>query len=332
MIEIDGQHAGGQLLRTALSLSAATGKAFEITKIRGQRQERGLKPQHLTAVHAMQKLCNADLQGDNIGSNDLVFKPNEIKGGSFTFDIGTAGSTILILQTLIPACLREEKSSTFTIKGGTDTLWCPGSMYFQNVFCNFMEKIGINIDFHVEKYGFYPKGNGIVACTVKPCVQLNNINFAERGSLKSMNANVIVSNDLQKRNVLERIMKGFKENFNEPIDINSQYVDTHSTGGFIHANVRYENYNVGADVIGERTKRAEDIGKECAEKIKLLTQSDGVDKYAADQLMVYMGLKRSGSVKSVEITDHIKTNAQVIEKFLPVKFTIKSQLIRCEPR
>jgi len=181
--------------------------AFEITKIRGQRQERGLKPQHLTAVHAMQKLCNADIQGDNISSNDLVFKPNDIKGGNFTFDIGTAGSTVLILQTLIPACLREERQSAFTIKGGTDTLWCPGSMYFQNVFCNFLEKIGIDIDFHVEKFGFYPKGNGTVACTVRPCVQLNNINFAERGSLKGIKADIIVSNDLQKRVVLDHQSK-----------------------------------------------------------------------------------------------------------------------------
>jgi len=329
MITIDGSVGGGQLLRTALSLSAATGQAFEITHIRGQRTERGLKPQHLTAVHAMQRLCQARVEGDRLGSTSLRFEPGKVSGGHYRFDIGTAGSTTLVLQTLLPACLREEHASVFELVGGTDTTWCPPSLYFRDVFCDFLKRLGVHVEVKVERFGFYPRGGGKILAIVKQCKELKSISFVERGQQQRIHVAAYASRTLQSRQVIERMIKGFQDHFSSPVEVEQQYVDTFSPGCFLHCHAEYEHYVVGDDVLGEPKKRAEDVGEECAEKMIALMKGDGVDAYAADQLMIYMGLKGEGKVNVMTITDHVKTNAQVIEQFLPVQFNIENNTIHC---
>jgi len=330
MISLDGSQGGGQLLRTALSLSAATGQAFEIKNIRGQRAKGGLQPQHLAAVHAVQQLCGAQVEGDRRGSTSLRFEPGTIKGGKYTFDIGTAGSTTLLLQTLIPACLREEKESIFIVKGGTDTLWCPPSHYFLHVFCRFLHAMGLTVHADIKRYGFYPKGGGEVSFTMDAHQQLGDIHFVERGALQTIDVCALVSKDLMQRQVGERMLKGFQTVFpDKMVRYDVHPVDTLSPGCVLHSHAHYEHFAVGADVLGEQKKKAEDVGKECALQLQRVMKSEGVDAYAADQLMIYLGLKGEGTIATDKITDHMTTNAQIIEQFLPVRFSMKKNVIMC---
>ncbi|MEK6862289.1 MAG: RNA 3'-terminal phosphate cyclase [Nanoarchaeota archaeon] len=331
MIEIDGQHSGGQSLRSALSLSVYTGKPFKIINIRGKREEGGLKHQHLAAVNAMAYLCNAKVIGAQLGSKELEFYPGDIDKTKIDIDIKTAGSSTLILQTIIPACLNYNKKIKIDVKGGTDTTHCPMSLYFMQVFCDFLYRIGLDFKFDIKRFGFYPKGGGELYFELNPNHSLKEINYLNRGNIINIDVHAVASKDLEKRNVINRIIKSFeiKIGGDIPIETHENYVYTLNTGCFIHSHIHYENYKVGDGVLGEPKKMAEDVGRECAEKINKLINSNGVDKYAVDQLMIYMAIKGKGKLLASEITDHVLTNKDVIEKFLPVKFDIKNKLIEC---
>lgn len=331
MITLDGSQGGGQLLRTALSLSAVTQQAFTIKNIRGQREEQGLKPQHLTAVQAVQHLCHADVIGAQLGSKEITFIPHRVEGGTFHFDIGTAGSTTLLLQTLIPACLREDQPTTITVQGGTDTLWCPPSMHFQHVFLEALQRIGITLSLEIKRYGFYPKGGGEMRLTLYPFDGFQPIHFVERGSLERLKIYSLASDHLQQKQVAERMAQEFQKLLPESMAV-VHYVKTLSPGCLLHSVAQFHKYAVGEGLLGDVRLSAENVGKTVALKTQTLLLQQGVDGYLGDQLMLYMAMAGKGEVLVPAITDHMRTNAAVIEQFLPVKFTFEKNLIACRKK
>lgn len=188
MISIDGSYleGGGQTLRTAVALSAITGKPCKIFNIRKGRKKPGLQAQHLKGIEAAAKLCNAELKNAKIGSDSIEFAPKKIKGGYFSIDIGTAGSISLVLQTLVLPAIHAEEEVILEITGGTDVPWSPDIEYFQEVFCRNIKKMGIEIESEILKYGFYPKGGGKVKVKIKPCKNLKSLNLTERGICKKI--------------------------------------------------------------------------------------------------------------------------------------------------
>ena len=332
MITIDGGTAGGQLLRTALSLSAITKQPFKITDIRGRRSNPGLQPQHLTAVQAAREICSAEVKGASLKSNSLEFIPHDLKGGNYTFDIGTAGSTTLLLQTILPVLLKADQPSEVTVLGGTDTKWAVPSMDFKNVFLEYLDKIGIETEFEIEKFGFYPKGGGKVSLKVCPATLLRKLDIMKRGNPEMLNIISYCSNDLKKSEVAERMVKSFKENFNfdKETVADIKYFNTLSTGGFINAHVHFQNCILSQTCLAERGKKAEDVGRECAGLLKKeLSSESTADIHTSDQLMIYMAMSGGGYIKIAEVTEHMKTNASVIEKFLPVRFDFSDNSIKC---
>ena len=333
MIEIDGSYGegGGQILRTSLALSAVTGKQFRIYNIRKGRPKPGLKPQHHAAIDSVAKISNAKVKGNSIGSEEVEFYPGKIRGGKFKFEIGTAGSITLLLHALIPPLLHAEGESEIEITGGTNVLWSPTTDYFRHVFCNFLDRMGISIKVDVKKHGFYPRGGGKILVRVHPNKKLKQLNLVERGNFERIDIWSISSRELKGRNVSERQLDSFVKILDFEGHRHAIYVDTLSQGSSIHAHAHYSNTKIGADVLGERGKPAEEIGKSCALLLKKQMDSGAcLDEWMADQILPYMALAGGGKVSVSEVTDHCRSNIWVIEKFLPVKFEVKKNIIFCK--
>jgi len=330
MLLIDGSYgeSGGQIIRTSVALSAITGKPCKIVNIRKNRKNPGLQAQHLKGIEAAAEMCGADLKNARIGSDWIEFTPKKIKSGSFSIDIGTAGSVALVLQTIAPICIHAGNEVEIDLTGGTDVQWSPNIDYFKEVFCAIARKMGIEISCEVLRYGFYPRGGGRIKVRIEPCKKLKPLDLIERGNVKSYYIRSIASRSLEKAKVAERQIEGAKKIIPKFDCESFDYVDAFSPGSTVHMRAHYDNTVLSATVFGERGKAAEIVGEEAAVNLmKQINSNACLDEHMADQILLYMALA-GGSVSVAEITNHCKTNMWVIEKFLPVKFEIRSNVIR----
>lgn len=332
MIEVDGSYgeSGGQILRTAVALSAVTGKPCRIFNIRKGRPNSGLKAQHLKAIEAIAEISDGTLKGNRLGSEEIEFYPGEVHGGKFKIDVGTAGSIGLVLQAILPSIVTSGENLKIEMTGGTNVKWSPSVEYIKHVFCNFLDRMGVDIRINVCKYGFYPRGGGKIKARISSPLELIPLEITKRGAFKRIDVWSISSERLKKKNVAERQIRGFADFFDVK-HTHTLYVNTLSPGTYIHAHAHFENTKLGADYFGEIGTKAEDVGKRCAEKLKKEIDSGAcLDRWMADQILPYMALAGGGKFTVSEVTNHCKTNIWVIEKFLPVKFEINGNLISCK--
>src|SRR3990172_4196982 len=357
MITINGSmgEGGGQIVRTALALSSITGQPFRITNIRQARKDPGLKPQHVHCVKALQQLCSAKADGAEIGSREILYIPGKISAKNITIDIGTAGSMTLLLQAVLLPCLFAQKSHTLTIIGGTDTEWSMPIDYFTNVIVPQYRRVaGINVK--LLKRGYYPKGGGQIEISIKPEVKRNEFETFEafqkmlthkafametQGELSSIKGTSHASKNLANAQVAERQANAAKQaltNLKVPIDITTEYSDTHSTGSGITLWAIYSQtkedidadnpIRLGADALGAPGTPAEKVGTEAAQKLlKEIQSKTPVDRHQADNLIPLIALCKPSTIKTSEITSHTRTNMQVAEAFLGKIFRIEDNTI-----
>ena len=185
MIIIDGSQGegGGQIVRSSLALSLVTGKPVTIDRIRARRSRPGLMRQHLTAFQAAAQIGNADVEGDSIGSSKVTFQPHDLLPGDYSFNIGTAGSTMLVLQTVLPALMVADGPSTIVLEGGTHNPLAPPFDFLARAYAPLVERLGPRIRMRLERPGFYPAGGGRAVVTIEPARQLVPLNLMERGDL-----------------------------------------------------------------------------------------------------------------------------------------------------
>lgn len=326
-LRIDGSYGegGGQVLRTAVSLSAITKIPIEIHAIRAKRKEPGLAAQHLTAIQAVARLCNAELTYAEKGSMRIGFSPSEITGGRYEFDIGTAGSVTLVLQTLIPPALHADQACVFEITGGTDVAWSPSVQYFLHVFCEFLDRMGIDIRIEILRHGFYPKGGGRVRATIKPSPVLRPLDLSDRGEFQRIDIWSVASEHLKGALVAERQAEAARQTLGlGPVRTDAFYAPAFNPGSSIHLHAHYRNTKLGSGALGERGVRAEDVGGSAAsELLSEMNSGTSVDAHMSDQLLLYMALAGGGSFTVRELTEHTRTNIWLIEQFLPVKFGVE---------
>ena len=358
MIQLQGNYGegGGALIRTALALSVLTGQSFEVNNIRAGRPEPGLKAQHLTAINALKKICDAKTNDINIGSTDLKFIPGIVKSGTYEMDIGTAGSISLLLQALLLPCLSAKGKIILKIKGGTCGKWQASVDYLQNVFFPQLSRFAEKLEMKILKRGYYPKGGGEVQIIIMPkeapaniysfqeiCQKIPLITLAKQGTLEQIRGDINLSVELQEKEVAERIKLAAEsalKKYNAPITIRTEYVKTPSVGGeavlwALFSEAGKINFNnpviLGSDALIEQGKRSEEIGKEAAQKLTQEISSFGaVDHFLTDQLIPLMGLMPASELLSSQITNHAHTNMYVTEKFLKVRFRIIGKTIKVE--
>jgi RNA 3'-terminal phosphate cyclase (ATP) len=333
MMEIDGSQKSGSgtILRLSVALGAITKQPLHITNIRQNRPQPGLKPQHLESVLTAGKLCNAKIQGAKLGSKELWFTPQEIKGGNFEALIETAGSIPMLLLATLPICLFAEKPVRLHVaKGGTDATHAPTINYLKYVFLPALKQMEIDAEITVQKYGYYPKGMGEATITVKPNRQLKPIALKSLGNLKDIKG-VSVCTFLSDRHVAERQAKAAENylaqnGFRAHIQVVNDQSNPIQKGSSIVLWAETDTgVIIGADAIGELRKMSEEVGKEAAQKLNAeLSAKPTVDIYLADMLIPYMALAQGKSVFLARtVSEHIESNIWLMEKMLNVKFTIE---------
>lgn len=358
MIKIDGSYleGGGQIARTALALSTITQKPFEIYDIRKGRTQPGLKNQHLYCVKALKELCGAVAEGDELGSTFLKYYPKKTVAKNLEIDIETAGSVTLLLQALLLPSMFVSKPITISITGGTDVKWSMPFDYFNNILLPQLQRFA-KIEARLLKRGYYPKGSGKVEIKINPKFKLNefdsfeefynnlkqNVNpydLTEQYNLIQIKGISHASKDLQDANVSERQAESalniLKLKYKIPINIISQYQETLSTGSGVtlwaifskNQNDIDENnpIRIGSDSLGERGKRAEDVGQEAANRlIKQVETKAPVDSFLSDQILPFMALTTNSQIKVSEITGHARTNIYTIEQFFGKTFEVDEE-------
>jgi RNA 3'-phosphate cyclase len=344
MLKLDGSfgEGGGAILRQALALSTYTGKPFEMDNIRKGRPTPGLKAQHLNSIAALQQISTCNFTDCELGSEKIRFFPGEIKGKSAKIDIGTAGSITLLLQSFLLPSLLSGKKISFELKGGTDVKWSQPVDYLRNVLLPRIKQFG-EVEVQTMNRGYYPKGQGIVKIKIKSFDKKKEdyipFDLLNRGSLVSIRGVSHASANLEDAEVAERQARRadiLLAPYKVPITIIREYSHTPSSGSgltlwalFIrNTDDEFTTPKImGADALGAKGVKAEEVGTKAAENLKKEIDSEGVvDAYLADQLIPFLAIV-GGSIKTSKITEHTKSNIYVAEKFFDVKFEIKENTI-----
>lgn len=332
LVAIDGSYGegGGQILRTALALSAVLKRPLRVDHIRAGRKNPGLQPQHLKGVEALAQLTGGRAEGLKIGSEQITFIPQEIIPGNYRFEVGTAGSVTLLLQALLlPLCLCK-KSSRLTLVGGTHVSWSPPFHYLQEVLLPSLRSMGISVDLTLGRWGWYPKGGGIAHVDIKPALELKPIKLIDRGPLKRIRGISATSRlpshvaERQKAYALKRIEKELKVDVEIDILLD---VPANGPGCFFFLLAECERTVAGFSSLGERGRKAEDVAGEAVDSLKTYIGKEGcIDPHLADQLIPFLSLaKGNSSFTTTEITDHLLTNLWVVQHFLDVKISRRGE-------
>ena len=317
-LKINGGHGegGGQIIRSAITLSCITKQPIHLENIRKNRKNEGLKAQHLTAIQILQKISKADVIGAKIGSTELKFIPGNVENLELIEDVKTAGSISLILQVLIPVVSISQKKLSLIIKGGTDVLWSPSMDYTQHVLKEAYSRMGIEFSIEIIKRGYYPKGRGEVKLEVYPSkIKSLTLSKRETNNLKLKCTFSKISIDVIKEKIEMIKEKISKANFNVEIEIKEQ--EAIDSGASLLIYSIDKNSIIGVDGLFNNKKQNFDLDFE------KFNNSLGVDESLADMLVVPASLGINKTVFQVkEITEHLETNLFVTSKITGCKYGI----------
>ncbi|WP_296951399.1 RNA 3'-terminal phosphate cyclase [uncultured Massilia sp.] len=322
VLELDGAvgEGGGQILRSALTLAMVTGRPFRIRCIRANRPKPGLMRQHLVAVQAAAGICGATVDGAALGSQELAFRPGPVTGGDYRFAIGSAGSCTLVLQTVLPALLTASQPSTLRLVGGTHNPMAPPVQFLQRAWLPRLAEMGARIDLRLERFGFYPAGGGIVEAHVAPCARLEPRTWTTRGERRGGRAEAFVAG------VPERVARRELECVGQAMNWSADQLQAcvlpaeQGPGNALVLTLDYEHVSEVFTAFGEKAVSSEQVARQAVQRARQYQASQAAfAEYLADQLMLPLALAGGGGFTMDEVSMHARTNAGVIELFLPVR-------------
>jgi RNA 3'-terminal phosphate cyclase (ATP) len=318
MLEIDGSQGegGGQILRSSLSLSICTQQPFRIANIRANREKPGLMRQHLTAVNAAAEICDGEVIGAAIGARELTFRPGKLKAGAYSFAIGTAGSCTLVLQTVLPPLLTASTPSSVRVTGGTHNKGAPPFDFLQRAFLPLLARMGANVAIELANHGFYPRGGGEIRASIAPPPKLTPIEVHERGARGRSYAEAYVA--ALPVHIAQRELEEIGKMLNWPAEqlLVRGLPNDVGPGNAVTITVEHENVTEVFTGFGERGMRAETVAEIAAREARAyLASSAPVGEHLADQLLLPLALSGGGSFTTTAVTDHLRSNALVVERF-----------------
>ena len=322
MILIDGSEGegGGQVLRTALALSMVTGQAFRIDQIRANRSKPGLLRQHLTAVQAAMEISGAEALGASLGSSRLDFSPGKVKPGAYRFAIGTAGSATLVLPTVLPPLLLAGSPSELTLEGGTHNPFAPPFDFLARAFLPLLQRMGAKVEARLERHGFYPAGGGKFTVRIEPAGKLQGFELLERGETKRRQARALVANLAP--SIASRELAVVKEQLGWSGDELKQeeVKGSPGPGNAVLLEIESEYVTEVFSGFGERGRKAEGVAGAAIEQVRAyLAAGVPVGPHLADQLLIPLVLAGRGAFRTLECSGHLRTNVEVIQRFLPIR-------------
>jgi RNA 3'-terminal phosphate cyclase (ATP) len=328
MLYLDGSYGegGGQILRTALSLSALLGVPVRIEQIRAGRPKPGLRPQHLAAVRALAQVSQAELTGAELHSQLLTFRPRAPRPGHYLFDVaentGSAGSVTLIAQTLLPPLLQASQSSTLILKGGTHVPWSPPAHYLMEVFLPALAQLGAAVQLTLGRWGWYPRGGGDLRLKVTPARGLSNVDWRTPPKFSAFRALSAICR--LPDHVLKRQAARLQDRLGAALPVEMIEAPGLDPGSLVFL----WGPRAGFDVLGARGKPAEQVADEVADAyLAFVSRRAALDRHLADQILLYLARARGPStIITAEITSHLLTNLWVIEQFLGPTFQVKGSL------
>lgn len=317
-LKINGEHGegGGQIIRSAITLSCITNQPIHLENIRKNRKKGGLKAQHLTAIKILQKISNADVIGAEIGSTELKFIPGNVESLELIEDVKTAGSISLILQVLIPVVSILQKKLILIIKGGTDVLWSPSMDYTRYVLKEAYSRMGIEFSIKIVNRGYYPKGKGEIKLEVYPA-EIKLANFSER---KTKNLKLICTFSKISHKIIKEKINKIKEKLsvNNNIKIEIKEEEAIDSGASLLIYSIDNNSIIGSDTLFNKKTQNFDLDLN-----KIIDNSLGLDENLADMIVVPASLTKGKTVFRVkEITNHLETNLFVTSKITGCKYGI----------
>jgi len=339
MMLIDGgaKSGSGTVVRYSVALASLLGKEIKIQNIRARRDKPGLRAQHLKVIQACQEMCRGTVDNAAVGSKEITYIPKQrFMGGEYRWDIGTAGSTTMMAQSLLPLACFAGKPSKFRLEGGLFQDFAPSAYHMKFVLLPLLKQMGIQAELEIIRPGYVPKGGGLIEIKVEPVKELKSLNLTEQGKILGIKG-IALSSHLKEKRVSQRMAQecrkvlsscGYKAEIEEIYDESSLqegaalavYAET-SSGS-----------RIGSDRAGRRGRSSESIGRYVAQNlIEDIKSGAAVDRYIADQLIIYAGLAEGTTRYLIpKITEHLETNLWLIEEFLGSKTKISGNLVEIE--
>lgn len=332
MLEIDASQGegGGQILRTALSLAMLTGTPITLNRIRAKRPKPGLMRQQLACVQAAQVISGATVSGAELGSAALTFEPGAIRGGDYRFEIGTAGSCMLVLQTIWPALLRAPAPSVVTLTGGTHNPLAPPFHFIERAFAPLVRRLGTSVDLQLRRHGFYPAGGGEARIEITPAASaapLQPFDLLTRGALQRGYAECLAPGLARSVAARELETLGAALGWHADQLLTPTVRQNEGPGNALMATLEFEHGTELFTTFGDKSLSAEQVARQLAQQVQaFLASSAALGPFLADQWALPLALAvhesgRPASYTASALSLHARTNFEVIEKFLPVVFS-----------